>query len=85
MNTSEVSLIRGVLKNEAFTFSVLVNPGEKRNRFQIFGDLANRTFIVEGLPATSREECGKTGLEELKTKCEGKIRLRPIETMAITG
>lgn len=81
MNSSIVDLNLGVAKNGTFRFGVFIlndNPKERENVFEIFGDLTNRTFIIEGLPVDSKESCGKTDLEGLETRCEGKIKLRPL-------
>ena len=60
-------------------FTARLNSGnENPHEVAIKDKLSDKSFVIEGLPAESKEECGKDGLEDLNMIfCEGKIKVVP--------
>ena len=75
----EDTIVRGVYNSSALRFYTRINSGEDANSVYIIDRLANKSFVIEGLPAESKEICGKVGLDDLDMHtCSGKIKVRPL-------
>lgn len=58
-------------------FDAKISSGEKAHVY-ILDRLTNKSFVIESLPADSKEFCGKVGLDDLDmVSCSGEIKVRP--------
>ena len=68
----------GSYDHHTISFSAKLNLDEEAHSVFIVSKIADKSFVIEGLPADSKENCGKIGLEDIDMlNCKGQIILRP--------
>ena len=79
-NAVNFSFYTYLTKDKSLSFNSVIDPLKwEQSWLELKGDLKNRSFKIEGFPAASKAECGKTGLEaEYSVKCKGKIKIEKI-------